>query len=147
MERWSNPTHTFLVLFREMTIMPLDFMALIGLVWWGSVPLDDRPAYNLTLIPQLLRCSPFIKDKKLRSGNLKTYLQPLYETVVAPYTNEKVDKCTRDFLILLFRATFFIDAESTIHLFLLYRPWPPRWYEGRSKHMNTIVEDRCSSRR
>ncbi|EEF41732.1 conserved hypothetical protein [Ricinus communis] len=77
LERWSNTSHTFLLPFRKITDIPLDFVALMGIQFGGV---------------SLLGSSPFIKDeKKLRYGDLKTYWQPQRKTVMMLFTNKEVD--------------------------------------------------------
>ncbi|KDP24762.1 hypothetical protein JCGZ_25422 [Jatropha curcas] len=42
MERWMDTTHTFHLSFSEMTITPIDFTAIMGLLFGGSMVFNDR---------------------------------------------------------------------------------------------------------
>ncbi|KDP22043.1 hypothetical protein JCGZ_02997 [Jatropha curcas] len=54
MERWNDCTHTFIFMFGEMTLTPVDYATITGLRFTGPIPpLDARGESNLLFIQPL----------------------------------------------------------------------------------------------
>ena len=66
-ERWMDTTHTFYLPFREVTITPLDFTAIIGLSFFGEPIALSNQAYSSMVVRNVWLKDLFIVTASVKS--------------------------------------------------------------------------------